>query len=70
MYPIMLNNIFHSSVEFAWGVRASAFLTLGILAGTNYLISAKPQGDVAGWPKAKAHNIIKDTPFMLVVVGG
>jgi len=31
VYPIMLNQLFQHSTGFAWGVRASAFLTFGIL---------------------------------------
>jgi hypothetical protein len=66
IYPIMLNNLFNSSVGFAWGVRASAFLTLGLLAVANYLMSAKPQGDIAGRRKPRLRDILTDTPFMLV----
>ena len=70
VYPIMLNNLFHSSAGFAWGVRASAFLTLGILAAAVCLMSANPQEATAGQPKAEVHDIIRDTPFMLVGVAG
>ncbi|EED79152.1 predicted protein [Postia placenta Mad-698-R] len=31
VYPIMLNQLIHSSVGFPWAVRATAFLTLGML---------------------------------------
>ncbi|KIM75300.1 hypothetical protein PILCRDRAFT_680559 [Piloderma croceum F 1598] len=71
VYPILLNNLFNSSVGFAWGVRASAFLTLAMLAGANCLMSGKPKGDATGLPKAKLRDILTDTPFMLgPVIGG
>jgi hypothetical protein len=70
VYPIMLNNLFHGSAGFAWGVRASAFLTMGLLAAANLLMSAKPQGHTTGRPKAKLRDIITDTPFMLVAGAG
>ncbi|CCM01237.1 uncharacterized protein FIBRA_03285 [Fibroporia radiculosa] len=31
VYPIMLNKLFYAKAGFAWGMRASAFLTLGLL---------------------------------------
>ena len=69
VYPILLNNLFNSSVGFAWGVRASGFLTLAMLGGANCLMSAKPKGDATGLPKAKLRDILTDTPFMLAVAG-
>lgn len=68
MYPIMLNNLFHSSVGFAWGVRASAFLTLGVLVAANLLMSTKPRVVVLDRPKAKFKDILTDLPFMLTVL--
>ena len=66
MYPIMLNNLFNSSVGFANGVRASAYLTTGLLVVANCLMSAKPRGDMTGRPKAKLGDIFGDKPFILV----
>jgi hypothetical protein len=66
VYPIMLNHLFNSSVGFANGVRASAYLTTGLLVVANCLMSAKPKGDMTGRPKAKLGDIITDKPFILV----
>ncbi|KIM82760.1 hypothetical protein PILCRDRAFT_820057 [Piloderma croceum F 1598] len=66
VYPIMLNNLFNSSVGFANGVRASAYLTMGLLIVANCLMSAKPRGDITGRPKAKLGDIFGDKPFLLV----
>jgi hypothetical protein len=66
----MLNNLFNSSVGFAQGVRASGYLTTGILVLANCLMSAKPRGDITGRPKANVGAIIRDTPYMLVGVVG
>lgn len=72
VYPIMLNNLFHGSTGFAWGVRASAFLSLGMLIGANLLMSDKPHkpaaGDTVNRPSAK--DIYTDIPFMLTTVIG
>lgn len=70
MYPIMLNNLFHGSAGFAWGVRASGFLTLGVLAAANYLMSANIPEDESKPPQAKICDIIRDIPFMITVCGG
>ena len=71
VYPIMLNNLFHGSVGFAWGVRASAFLTMGLLIAANLLMSPRPppkteQSDI---PKSNLRNIVTDIPYMLACVG-
>lgn len=65
IFPIMLNQLFNGSVGFAWGVRASAFLILGMLVLANILMSTnktlmsleKPHPDVKG--------ILKDVPNQL-----
>lgn len=73
IYPIMLNQLFNSSVGFAWGVRASAFLTLGLLVVANCIMRTRlPSAkDRPADPNAKpAMNvIITDTAFMLGVLG-
>jgi len=66
VYPIMLNHLFNSSVGFAKGVRASAYLTTGLLVVANCLMSAKPRRDITGRPKAKLGDIIIDRPYVLV----
>ncbi|KAJ4469214.1 MFS general substrate transporter [Lentinula aciculospora] len=43
IFPIMLNNLFaNPNVGFAWGVRASAFVCLGLLIVANILMTANP----------------------------
>ncbi|KAH9837960.1 uncharacterized protein C8Q71DRAFT_755378 [Rhodofomes roseus] len=39
VYPIMLNQLFNHGVGFAWGVRAAAFMTLGMLIIANVTLS-------------------------------
>ncbi|KIJ42187.1 hypothetical protein M422DRAFT_171278, partial [Sphaerobolus stellatus SS14] len=72
VYPIMLNNLFHGSTGFAWGVRASAFLTLGILVLANLLMTDKPHRATPGTTvtKPSARDIYTDIPFMLTTVVG
>ncbi|KAJ3476613.1 hypothetical protein NLI96_g11042 [Meripilus lineatus] len=68
VYPIMLNQLVHGSVGFAWGVRASAFLTLGVVVLANIFMIPRP-------PKAKPHNkprigqLFLDFPYVLLIIG-
>ncbi|KAH9918100.1 major facilitator superfamily domain-containing protein [Fomitopsis serialis] len=41
IYPIMLNKLVNGSAGFAWGVRATAFLTLGLLAIANAVMTTR-----------------------------
>ena len=41
IYPILLNQLINSSVGFAWAVRASAFLTLGLLFVANLIMTSR-----------------------------
>lgn len=68
-FPIMLNQLFKSSeVGFEWGVRASAFLVLGILVIANLLISDNPSAkDDSEKPSLK--NILTDVPYLLASFG-
>lgn len=64
----MLNQLVHGSVGFAWGVRASAFLTLGVVVLANIFMIPRP-------PKAKPHNkprigqLFLDFPYVLLIIG-
>ncbi|EPS94439.1 hypothetical protein FOMPIDRAFT_1134395 [Fomitopsis schrenkii] len=44
IYPILLNQLIISSVGFAWAVRASAFLTLGLLVVANLIMTSRSFG--------------------------
>lgn len=72
VYPIMLNNLFNDSVGFAWGVRASAFLTLGFLIAANLLmtdrVSVNKQKALVKGPQEKP-KVISDVPFLMAVTG-
>jgi hypothetical protein len=71
VYPIMLNRFFHGSVGFAWGVRASAFLTFGVLVAANCLMSARlpPRSEQLGLAKPNYREIVTDIPYILACVG-
>jgi len=71
VYPIMLNHFFHGSVGFAWGVRASAFLSLGFLALANCLMSARLPNNQnrPEVPKPKLRDIFTDAPYVIVNSG-
>ena len=66
----MLNQLFHGSVGFAWGVRAQAFLVFGLLAAANCLMSRPAQWHVRpDVPRAKLLAILKDVPYLLMILG-
>ncbi|KAF4588819.1 hypothetical protein EYR40_010374 [Pleurotus pulmonarius] len=58
----------YSSVGFEWGVRASAFVVLGLLVAANLLISDNPSVKSDG-EKPVLKNILTDIPFMLTSFG-
>lgn len=67
----MLNQLFKGPAGFHWGVRASAFLTLGLLVIANCVMSTRlpsakerPPG-----PKPNVKGILTDIPYMIAVFG-
>ncbi|KAI0057034.1 MFS general substrate transporter [Artomyces pyxidatus] len=68
MLPIMLNHLLSSSVGFAWGVRASAFLVLGVLIAANLLMTPRPSISANKAPKADVKSLLLDLPYMLMVL--
>ncbi|KZT63237.1 MFS general substrate transporter [Daedalea quercina L-15889] len=71
IYPIMLNRLVHGSAGFGWGVRATAFLTLGLLVIANAVMttrlpSAKQRGP---GPRPNIKSIMTDGPYLLLVFG-
>lgn len=80
VYPIMLNQLFyHPSVGFHWGVRAAAFMTLGLVVIANFALTTrlpfarerrKRQADGAeAGPKPSVGAILRDPPFMVSCMG-
>lgn len=69
IFPIMLNQLFKNlEVGFEWGVRASAFLVLGILVIANLLMSDNPSvKDDSEKPSLKT--ILTDVPYLLASFG-
>lgn len=70
VYPIMLNHLFHGSAGFAWGVRAQAFLTLGLLIPANLLMRPPPRrAPSPDLPKARLIAMLTDVPYILTIIG-
>ncbi|KAJ8508690.1 hypothetical protein ONZ45_g9066 [Pleurotus djamor] len=68
IFPILLNHLFESSLGFAWGVRASAFLCLALLFAANLLLRDNPSlKGQAEQPSVK--DIAKDGPFWVFILG-
>ncbi|GJJ15388.1 hypothetical protein Clacol_009664 [Clathrus columnatus] len=82
-YPIMLNQLLHDSVGFAWGVRASAFLTLGLLIIANLImkdrlppkkneqqVKEREDTPLSLTPqRSPSYEVITDYPFLLMLTG-
>ncbi|PCH33722.1 MFS general substrate transporter [Wolfiporia cocos MD-104 SS10] len=71
-YPIMLNHLIQGHVGYKWGVRDSAFLTLGLLAIANCCMTTRlpnakqrPPG-----PKPDIKGIMSDPAFLILLAGG
>ncbi|KAH9926041.1 uncharacterized protein B0H18DRAFT_954918 [Fomitopsis serialis] len=71
IYPIMLNKLVNGSAGFAWGVRATAFLTLGLLAIANAVMTTRlPSARKRGpGPKPDMKAIMTDGPYWLFAFG-
>ncbi|KAK7458869.1 hypothetical protein VKT23_009879 [Stygiomarasmius scandens] len=69
-FPIMLNQLFEKpSVGFGWGVRASAFVVLGLLVLANLLMSDRRALE-SEKPKAvpDIRGIMTDVPYLLCIL--
>jgi len=70
IYPIMLNNLFNGKVGFAWGVRATAFMDIGLLVLANMIMKAKPQAiKRPGLEHGGFGAIMRDAPFWMSTIG-
>ncbi|KZT66437.1 MFS general substrate transporter [Daedalea quercina L-15889] len=72
IYPILLNRLINGSVGFAWGVRASAFLTLGLLVVANCIMTTRPTntpGQTASKFRTQIKVIFTDTAYLFIAVG-
>ncbi|OBZ76896.1 Riboflavin transporter MCH5 [Grifola frondosa] len=69
--PIMLNKLLHSSAGFAWGVRASAFLILGLLTIANLCMRTRypPEDGTASSQRRSTVRILHDLPHWVAVIG-
>ena len=69
VFPIMLNQLLHGNAGFKWGVRASGFLTLGLLVIANCIMTTRiPKGRVSR-PKLDILKKLADVPYTIAIVG-
>ncbi|KAI0058841.1 MFS general substrate transporter [Artomyces pyxidatus] len=68
-FPIMLNRLVHGSAGFAWGVRASAFVVMGMLGTAGCIMTSYPRR-VAKDSEPAPDAIFKDAPYMVFIIGG
>jgi hypothetical protein len=66
-YPIMLDQLFKSSVGFAWGVRASAFVVLGTIIPGFFLMRTNPASTGEG-VQLDWRSLLTDKPYLLMVL--
>ncbi|KAL0945823.1 hypothetical protein HGRIS_012108 [Hohenbuehelia grisea] len=69
VYPIMLNELFHSSVGFHNGVRASAGMNVGILLVANFLMKTRLPPKKHG-PPVRVADFARDSAYVLTNLGG
>ncbi|EPT04639.1 hypothetical protein FOMPIDRAFT_1021830 [Fomitopsis schrenkii] len=73
VYPIMVNHLISgsSSVGFAWGVRATGFLTLGLLAIAQLLMRTRmpDRKDRGEQPKPNVVKVLTAPSFVFTVFG-
>ncbi|KAJ8516579.1 hypothetical protein ONZ45_g6114 [Pleurotus djamor] len=68
VFPIMLNRLLNGSTGFARGVRASAFLCLGLLVISNLLMKDNSAYN-PHLRKTSGHDILTDYPFWIFTIG-
>ena len=69
IFPIMLNKLFNGSAGFAWGVRASAFIVLGLLLLANILMSPRNAVTSGEKPKPNLASYFTDWPYIFTIAG-
>jgi len=71
LIPIMLNQLIHGRTGFAWGVRATAFLTLGLLVIANCIMTTRlPSAKQRPNDKpASLGAVVTDIPYMIALTG-
>ena len=71
VYPILLNKLINGRVGFAWGVRASAFLTLGLLVVANLTLSTRTSSIRSSAPATKLSRtqLLRDYPYWISLAG-
>ncbi|EIN05361.1 MFS general substrate transporter [Punctularia strigosozonata HHB-11173 SS5] len=69
VFSILLNRLMNGQVGFAWGVRTSAFIILGMLLAANTLMSSGPAHPRDFDDKVALGEVICDRPFILGITG-
>ncbi|EIW75911.1 MFS general substrate transporter [Coniophora puteana RWD-64-598 SS2] len=69
IYPIMLNNLF-TKIGFGWGVRAAAFMDMGLLALANVIMKTRlpARKDRPNSKPVDVKSILTDGPYWMCVI--
>ncbi|GBE86407.1 major facilitator superfamily domain-containing protein [Sparassis latifolia] len=71
VYPIMINQLFQTSAGFAWTVRYTAFMTLGLLVIANCIMTTRMPSakELQNRRSPDIMSILTDTPYMIAALG-
>ncbi|KAF8841531.1 MFS general substrate transporter [Paxillus ammoniavirescens] len=71
IYPIMLNNLFNGKAGFGWGVRAAAFIDLGLLLTANLVMKTRlpSRRERPNCKPVDIKSILTDFGYWLCVIG-
>jgi len=72
IWPIMLNHLFNESAGFPWGVRAAAFIALGLLVTANLTMRTRLPSARERPPAEKPSfaGLLRDGPYWMCIAGG
>ncbi|KAI0043001.1 hypothetical protein FA95DRAFT_503188 [Auriscalpium vulgare] len=68
-FPIMLTQLLHNGVSFAWSVRASALVVLGMLLVANACMRQSYPRASSGEKRTSMRELATDTPYIFAVIG-
>jgi hypothetical protein len=69
VFSILLNKLINGPVGFAWGVRSSAFIILGMLVIANTVMSPGDTQSHGERKEMSVRMVLLDTPYTLGIAG-
>ncbi|KAL4262826.1 Proton-linked Monocarboxylate Transporter [Pleurotus pulmonarius] len=69
IFPVMINKLVNGRLGFAWGVRASAFLMLGLLVISNLIMRPRYVARSMAADRPSVLSLAKDVPYVIAITG-